>query len=364
MSSPKIPLWVDCDPGHDDACAILIAAYHPCFELLGVSTVHGNASLQKCTNNALSVLEAIGKPEIPVVPGSSRPFCRTVDTASDIHGESGLAGTSLLPQPSRLPLSHCNAVKEMRDALLAQPKNTSYLVTCGPLTNAALLFATFPEVAEHIAGFSAMGGAIGSNFTNVSMGPPYLDSRGVSRDRTGNKTPFAEFNIWVDPESARSILQNPVLQPKTTLITLDLTHQAYATRRVQNMLLNHGNPSQLRVMFNELLMFFAQTYAEVFGLTEGPPLHDPLAVAVLLDRHPDEDVRISFDDQGGERWDVDVILEGEQIGRTTITKASSGHGVRIPRSLDADKFWHALELCMNRADQATGFGRGKSAPNN
>lgn len=108
-------------------------------------------------------------------------------------------------------------------------------------------------------------------------------------------------------------------------------------------------------------MFFAQTYAQVFGLTEGPPLHDPLAVAVLLDHHPDEDARISFDDKGGERWDVEVILEGEQIGRTIITKASSGQGVRIPRSLDADKFWHTLEFCMNRADQATGFG--KSATN-
>ncbi|KAL6241462.1 Uridine nucleosidase 1 [Rhinocladiella similis] len=344
-----------------DACALLIAAYHPSFELLGISTVHGNASLQKCTNNALSVLEAIGKPEIPVIPGSSRPFCRTVNTASDIHGESGLAGTSLLPQPSRLPLSHCNAVKEMRDALLAQPKGTSYLVTCGPLTNAALLFATFPEVAEHLAGFSAMGGAIGSNFTNVSMGPPYMDSQGVSHDRSGNTTPFAEFNIWADPESAQAILRNPVLQPKTILIPLDLTHQAYATPKVQTMLLNHGNPSQLRIMFNELLMFFAQTYAQVFGLTEGPPLHDPLAVAVLLDHHPDEDARISFDDKGGERWDVEVILEGEQIGRTIITKASSGQGVRIPRSLDADKFWHTLEFCMNRADQATGFG--KSATN-
>ncbi|KAK5206561.1 Uridine nucleosidase 1 [Exophiala xenobiotica] len=342
-------------PGHDDACAILIAAHHPALELLGISTVHGNASLQKCTNNALSVLEAIGKPEIPVVPGSSRPFCRTVDTASDIHGESGLAGTSLLPQPSRRPLTHCSAVLEMRDALLAQPKGTAYLVACGPLTNAALLFSLFPDVATHIAGFSAMGGAIGSDFTHVSMGPPYLDSSGVSHERSGNKTPFAEFNIWADPESARAVLQNPVLQSKTTLIPLDLTHQAYATPKVQNMLLNHGNPTRLRTMFNELLMFFAHTYAQVFGLKEGPPLHDPLAVAVLLDLHPDAEHKIAFDDKGGERWDVDVILEGQQIGRTVITPAPTGKGVRIPRALESEKFWHTLELCMNMADEATGF---------
>ncbi|KIW96434.1 uncharacterized protein Z519_03503 [Cladophialophora bantiana CBS 173.52] len=354
VSSSRLPVWLDCDPGHDDACALLFAAYHQSLDLIGVSTVHGNAPLSKCTFNALSVLEAIGRPDIPVFPGLSRPFCRTVHTAPDIHGASGLAGTDLLPAPSRSALTHCSAVLEMRNALLCQPKGAPYLVATGPLTNIALLFTLFPNVAEHIAGLAIMGGAIGSDFTH--MGQPYLDTTGTSHARSGNRTPFAEFNTWADPESARSVLQNPLLKSKTTLIPLDVTHQAYATPEIQRMLLNGINgPTRLRTMFNELLMFFAHTYAEVFGLTDGPPLHDPLAVAVLLENHPDPQVRIDFNDNDGERWDVDVILEGEQTGRTVVTKSSNGEGVRIPRTLDLPKFWRTLEECMARADEVKGY---------
>lgn len=244
----------------------------------------------------------------------------------------------------------------MRDALLSQPKGTAYLVATGPLTNIALLFALAPDLAPHIAGLSIMGGAIGSSFTSVSMGPPYLDASGKSHHRSGNRTPFAEFNIWADPESARAVLQNPLLKSKTTLIPLDVTHQAYATPKVQQMLLSGAQgATRLRTMFNELLMFFAHTYAEVFGLTDGPPLHDPVAVAVVLGSHPDPEGRIVFDDNGGERWDVDVILEGEQIGRTVATKSESGEGVMIPRSFDLEMFWHTLEACMASADEMTGY---------
>lgn len=280
-----------------------------------------------------------------------------MEAAADIHGASGLAGTSLLPPPTRSALTHCNAILEMHDALLAQPKGKAYLVATGPLTNVALLFAVWPDLASHIAGLSIMGGAVGSGFSHVSMGPPYLDSNGVSHDRCGNRTPFAEFNIWADAESARAVLSNPALKPKTTLIPLDLTHQAYATPQIQSLLLNHGRPTRLRTTFHELLMFFAHTYAQVFGLDEGPPLHDPLAVAVLLDNYFDPRLAVPFNDNRGERWDVDVILEGEQIGRTVATKSPTGQGIRIPRSLDLERFWHTLESCMAAADEATGLKR-------
>lgn len=192
--------------------------------------------------------------------------------------------------------------------------------------------------------------------TSAKMGQPYLDSTGTKHSRSGNRTPFAEFNIWADPESARAVLQNPRLRSKTTLIPLDLTHQAYATPKVQEMLLNGvRGPTRLRTMFNELLMFFAHTYATVFGLTDGPPLHDPLAVAVILSHNSDPGVRIEFGDNGGERWYVDVVLEGDQIGRTVITKSESGQGVRIPRTLDVDKFWKTLNDCMASADEVKGY---------
>ena len=105
-------------------------------------------------------------------------------------------------------------------------------------------------------------------------------------------------------------------------------------------------------MFNELLMFFASTYAFVFDLKEGPPLHDPLAVAVLLADHAEPEHQIQLDDQGGERWDVDVVLGEEQLGRT-VAKPSKD-GTIIPRTLDPEKFWSVLEECMTRADEATG----------
>ena len=202
-----------------------------------------------------------------------------------------------------------------------------------------------------------MGGAIGNGFTQVTMGRPLTGEAGREQARIGNWSQFAEFNIWCDPEASRSVLQNPVLQPKTVLIPLDVTHQAYATKTIQDLLL-HGKdgqikePSRLRRMYNELLMFFASTYAAMFDLEEEPPLHDPLAVAALLADHEIPSIRIDFDDGGGEKWDVDVVCAGPELGRTV--SRPSRQGTVIPRTLDLDKFWTELEKCMARADEATG----------
>lgn len=135
-----------------DAFAILLAAWHPSFRLLGVSTVHGNASLSRTTDNALSVLKAIAKDEIAVFPGTPKPFCRAEKHAPSIHGESGLDGTDLLPEPDRRALTHCNAIKEMRDTLMSCLAQSAWLVATGTLTNVALLFTTFPEVSFAIDG--------------------------------------------------------------------------------------------------------------------------------------------------------------------------------------------------------------------
>lgn len=125
----------------------MLAAYHENLDLLGISTVYGNAPLSKTTSNALSVVQAIGRNNIHVFPGVSKPICRSIMHAPDIHGESGLDGTDLLPQPNRRPLKCCNAIKDMRDALMACPPGTSWLVATGALTNIALMFAVFPEVS-------------------------------------------------------------------------------------------------------------------------------------------------------------------------------------------------------------------------
>lgn len=285
-------------------------------------------------------------------PGASKPFCRESIAAPDIHGESGLDGTKLLPFPVRTPLSHCNAVLEMKDSLLACPANTAWLVATGPLTNIALLFATFPVVASHIRGLSIMGGAIGDNFTSAPLGPSFKDALGHDSSRIGNVTPYAEFNIHCDPEAARAVFSNQILSPKTVLIPLDLTHQAFATHSVQRKLL-HGRqdhdtkPTRLRQMFHELLMFFEHTYAEKFGLMDGPPLHDLLAVAVILSNLYGKKL-IRFDDHNGERWQVEIELAAEQLGRTKVTKADTG--VIIPRSLDLHQLWDIVNNCLHDAD--------------
>lgn len=263
-------------------------------------------------------------------------------------------GTNLLPVPIRKPIFHCNAIVDMYEALMACPPTTAWLVATGSLTNIALLFATYQDVASHIRGLSIMGGAVGNNFTSVPLGPSFKNAAGKTEARIGNHTPYAEFNIWCDPEAAQSVLSNPILRPKTVLIPLDVTHQAFATKEAQEMVL-HGTfgrrtrPSKVRQMFHDLLMFFAKTYAEVFGLMEGPPLHDPLAVAVLLHNHKLREALIEFDDNGGERWDIEVELAGDEIGRTKVKSAKEG--IMIPRTLDLKKFWRVLNECLDRVDE-------------
>ena len=306
----------------------------------------------------MSILEAVGFPDVVVVPGAAGPFCRQAQPATEIHGESGLDGTDLLPKPKRSS-SNKNAIVEMYKALMACPPNTSWLVVTGPLTNAALLFATFPEVVDHLKGLSIMGGAIGAGFTDANLGKPFRDDKGETQARIGNYTPYAEFNIWVDPEAAQSVFQNPKLSEKTTLIPLDLSHQVFATADIQQMILygedkqaaTQARPTRLRKMFYQLLTFYARTYADTFGLVDGPPLHDPLTVAVILATSENESARIDFNDDG-ERFDVTVELSGPELGRTKVKSAQEG--VTIPRTLDRGTFWLTVDKCLAKADAHVG----------
>ncbi|KAI4261202.1 MAG: hypothetical protein L6R42_003595 [Xanthoria sp. 1 TBL-2021] len=322
---------------------------------LPLSTVHGNASLAQTTANAGSILTALGVHHIPYYAGAAKPFCREAVHAPNIHGDSGLDGTGLLPKAHVGPVENGNAVTAMREALMA--KAAPWLVATGALTNVALLFATFPEVGHHIRGLSIMGGAIGNGFTDAPMG--HVRGEG---ERFGNHTPWAEFNIYCDPEAAQSIFSNRMVARKTTLIPLDLTHQVLATRAVQEKLHHQpsnsrGKASDVRQMFNDLLIFFAHTYADVFGITDGPPLHDPLAVAVILFEGY-EDLKLDY--RKGERWDVSVVTDGlhsdddhqrGQVGRTVISPSKEkGAGVRIPRGLDVELFWDTVDNCLQLVD--------------
>ncbi|KIW01089.1 uncharacterized protein PV09_07376 [Verruconis gallopava] len=413
----KIPIWVDCDTGHDDAFAILLAAHCPKLELLGVSTVHGNSSLTNTTRNTLSILEAIGKRNIDVFPGAEKPFCRDAAHAPDIHGESGLDGTTILPAPVKVAkyTGTNESVQAMYQALSSTVRGTAWLVSTGALTNIALLFAIHPALADHIAGLSVMGGAIGGFFTHAPIGRlrhrvplskslsrkfpgglpddsnlsisdvarrfkslgliqdgSDIDDKRIelllqeSRRSFGNTTDYAEFNIFCDPEAASSIFSNKRLAAKTTLIPLDVTHQVLGNREVIKILSNnYSGPanklaeSAVRHLFLEIMMFFASTYEREFAMSEGPPLHDPIAVAAAFAPQ-------MFDDNDGERFEVFVVKSGGetpfqsgrntenvgQCGRTIARMVRKGEsGVRIPRSLRVGDFWAMIELALREADK-------------
>ncbi|KAI5304328.1 Uridine nucleosidase 1 [Ascosphaera pollenicola] len=363
-SEQRIPLWLDCDPGHDVSDDPL--------KYSEIITVHGNGSVDNVTKNAGSVLRAIGRTHIPVYKGASKPFCRPAIHAEDIHGDSGLDGTDLLPEPATAAIVNNEYITAMRDALLAEPKNTAWVVGTGTYTNFGLLFASYPEVAEHIAGLSLMGGAVGNGFTEVPISLlPGHDKR------IGNWTEFAEFNVYCDPEAAQSIFSSPVLAPKTVIASLDLTHKVIATPEVLSSI-RYINPetkesNNLRQMLYDLLTFFTKTYKEFFGLVDGPPLHDPLAVAVLLSNlnvagRSNENLAevtnlLQFDDREGERFDIDVVTSGKhnqdrssvgQLGRTIVAPVEKEElargGVAIPRGVDVNAFWGIVTDCVSRAD--------------
>jgi inosine-uridine nucleoside N-ribohydrolase len=234
-------ILLDCDPGHDDAIALLLALASPEVELVGVTTVAGNQTLEKTTANAIRVLDFIGRDDVAVAAGAERPLVREPFVAAYVHGETGLDGPDL-PPPQREPLEQ-HAVE-----FLAEHVGGTTLVAVGPLTNVALLLAEHSEARpERIV---LMGGSIG----------------------LGNVTPAAEFNIWADPEAATRVFASGL---DVTMIGLDVTHQA---------LLRDEHVERLRVsgrtgrMVAELYDFFHRFHAKTYGFT-GSPIHDAVALA-------------------------------------------------------------------------------------
>ncbi len=245
------PVILDVDPGHDDAVALMMACGAPDLDLLAVTTVAGNVSLQKTTYNALRVLSLIGHTDIPVAAGAAQPLQRTLRTAEDIHGESGLDGPSEIPPPT-FEADSRHAVQLIADTVRTAPQPVT-LIPVGPLTNIALFLREHPELKEKIAHISLMGGSIG----------------------LGNTTPAAEFNIYVDPEAAQEIFKSGL---PITMSGLDVTHQAGAGPTERERLRSMGEVGGVVAGFLE---FFAGAYESVFGF-DAPPLHDPVAVAAVL----------------------------------------------------------------------------------
>jgi inosine-uridine nucleoside N-ribohydrolase len=236
-------ILIDCDPGHDDAIALLLALASPELELLGVTTVAGNQTLAKTTANAIRVLDFVGRDDVTIAAGADRPLVRDPFVAAYVHGETGLDGPDL-PPPQREPLAR-HAVD-----FLAERVAGTTLVAVGPLTNVALLLARHPEARpDRIV---LMGGSIG----------------------LGNVTPAAEFNIWADPEAAARVFESGL---DLTMVGLDVTHQALLLDADAERLRASGRTGQ---MVAELYDFFARFHTETYGF-EGAPIHDAVALAYV-----------------------------------------------------------------------------------
>ena len=244
------PVILDCDPGHDDAIALLLALASPELELLGVTTVAGNQTLEKTTANALRVLELVGRGDVPVAAGADRPLARELFIAAYVHGESGLDGPAL-PEPQSAPVDQ-HAVDFLAERILACDRPVT-LVPVGPLTNVALLLARHPEAVENVERIVIMGGAVAE----------------------GNVTPAAEFNIYVDPEAAWRVFRSGV---SVTMIGLDVTHKALMMPSHVQRLRASGDVGRFVA---ELHDFFVQYHRRTYG-TEGAPIHDAVAVAQVL----------------------------------------------------------------------------------
>jgi inosine-uridine nucleoside N-ribohydrolase len=240
---------IDCDPGHDDAIALLLALASPEVEVVGVTTVFGNQTLEKTTANALRVLELVGRTDVPIVTGADRPRERELVVAAHVHGESGLDGP-VLPPPTTEPAG-TDAVAFLREAVRAAD-GSLILVPTGPLTNvAAYLERHGGDGLERIV---LMGGAIAE----------------------GNMTPAAEFNVWADPEAASIVLASGV---DVTMVGLDVTHRAVTTAAVEERLRAAGAIGRFVA---DIIDFFALYHRTTYGW-DGAPIHDAVAVAQVID---------------------------------------------------------------------------------
>jgi len=294
---------LDCDPGHDDAVALLLAWGNPLIDLLAVTTVYGNQTIDKVTRNALAVAAVAGISGIPFARGAHRPLVREVETAESIHGESGMDGPAL--PDATIELDQRHAVDLIIDLVMSHEPGTITLVPTGALTNIALAVRKEPRIAGRVKEVVLMGGGY-----NV-----------------GNWSATSEFNIVIDPEAAHIVFNESW---PLTMVGLDVTHQALATPDVVEAIAEIGTGPARFV--GELMEFFAHTYKDAQGF-DFPPVHDPCAVAYVIDPSV-LTVR---------KAPLDVELSGSiTLGMTVAdfrSPAPDDCTTQVATAIDAPKFW-------------------------
>lgn len=308
----KEKVILDVDPGHDDAVAIMLAAKNPKIDLLAITTVAGNQTLDKTTKNALNVCSHLGI-NVPIAAGMDRPMVRDQIIADDIHGETGLDGPEFGEITVELDKRHA---VDLIIELLMESDGDVNLVPTGPLTNIAMAMRKEPRIVDKIKRIVLMGGAY----------------------TIGNVTPSAEFNILVDPEAAHVVFTSgrPIV-----MMGLDLTRQAKATREVIEKMKTIDNKASK--LFVDIMEFFTKTQREVFGW-EAPPTHDPTTIAYLIDPSIIETKPMH----------VEIELRSPTSYGRTICDYFGVTGkepnAEVATKLDFDKFWNLIYETLKMYD--------------
>jgi len=319
-------VWLDCDPGHDDVFAIILAGYSTDrIRLLGISTVACNQTVEHTTENALRAIDFYGLHGIPVVQGQPRPLIKASQCCPEIHGSSGLDGLDgepcLPPASSGQHPIRENAMAYIYDSICKEyNKGTTKVnvVATGALTNIALLIILYPEIVEMMS-VTCMAGSIGA----------------------GNTGPVSEFNVQTDPHAFHRVLSSGV---DVTMVPLEVTHTALCTPRVLERIQSIGDASSLMITKTiELLTFFADTYKKVFKFSD-PPLHDPCAVAYVLDPSIFSAERLYVH--------VDTSLDGPSSGQTIVDiwhHLGKEPNANVCMTMNTDAFWDYMIHAIQRA---------------
>ncbi len=246
-------LIIDCDPGVDDAVGLLLAFASPELEILAVTTVAGNVSLERTTRNARILRQIAERQDVPVCAGAERPLRRPPAEAAEFHGAEGLGGLEVFAPDA--PAATGSAIEAMIERVMTRPAGAVAIAVMGPMTNLARAMRAEPSLAERLGPVVVMGGA---------------------RSEGGNITASAEFNIWADPDAAAEVFASPC---RVTVLGLDATHQVRATQtRIAAIEALPGRSARTAAA---LLRFSQDVERRIVGW-EWAPLHDPCTVAWLL----------------------------------------------------------------------------------
>lgn len=304
----KRAIILDCDPGHDDAIAILMAARHPAIDLLGITIVAGNQTLDKTVLNGLNLCQHLGI-DTPVYRGMSLPIVRNQIVAEGIHGKTGLDGPIFAPLTRKTEEMH--AVNYIIETLMTSDKDIT-LVPIGPLSNIAMAMRMEPRIISKIREIVLMGGAYG----------------------LGNTTPAAEFNIFADPEAAYIVFSSgaPIV-----MMGLDLTDQTACTLDIIERMEAVGNSAGK--LFGDIMRFTLVTQNQEYGLPGGP-VHDATCIGYLVDP--------SMFRLEAMYTEVD-IAHGPCYGRTVCDVHGVTHkaaNCKVGVTIDNTRFWDLVEECV------------------